>query len=829
MFKNYLKIAFRNLKRNKGYAFINIFGLAVGMACCLLIGLYVRQELSYDDFHKKAERIYRVTQSRPSGGLTHTGAAFAPALEQDFPQIKATVFIARQNELIANIDSTTGDVQRFEEENFFYVDANFFNVFSFPLVKGNPKTALARPGTVVLTKSVAKKYFGTANPLSMTLTLENYDIPLTVTGIVKLPENSHISFDLLTSFATFKQTVGMAVDAELQSYWWPWGWTYVLLEKGANAAKIEAQLPAFNKRRRPGVDEYQVHLQPITRIHLYSNFSDELKATGSIRMVYVFSAIALFVMLIACVNFVNLATARSMERSQEVAMRKTAGAHRGQIVRQFFGESLLLSGVSLFAAIILTELSLPLFNNIAGTSLHLHYEIGFLAALATIFMFVGLGAGIYPALVLSRFSPAKVFKSGFKRQGMGSGWLRKGLVVFQFVISVVLISATAIAFLQFNYMQTARLGFDENRVVVLSGDVSNNYIALKNELLQQPNIQAVSSTTVRPGMGEGLPTPFEVEGKSGFVDEEGEQKRIMPVQFVGFSYFDMMDIELLAGRGFAESRRADLGRALQDDNHAGLFFRERAKIINETAARKLGWTPQEAIGKTLRLYTQERGTYYIDTKGPIIGVVEDFHTASLRKKISPVAFEPAAIPGTNFYSAEYVLIKMAPGGNAESAAQTLRHVWERVLPQKPIEVSFLDETLNNLYEREQRISQIFGLFAGLAILIACLGLFGLAAYTAQRRTKEIGIRKVMGATVANIVGLLSKDFLKLVAIGFVIAVPIAWYAMNKWLADFAYRIDIGIGIFLLAGGLALLIALATVSWQSIRAALANPVDSLRSE
>ncbi len=828
MLRNYLKIAYRTLKRNKGYTFINVTGLAVGLAACLLIGLWVQDELSYDDFHEKAERIYRVIVETDDRTTASVGGAMTPALAEYFPAIETITGLTRQEVLI----SRAGSTELFEEPNFFYADSTFFDVFDgFALAQGNPEAVLSRPSTVVLTPEVAEKYFGDENPIGQTLILHantygtRTERPLTVTGVLEeVPENTHLAFDFLTPMATYKQNVGYPTDAPFRSFAWPEVWTYVLLEEQASAEAINERLPAFIKRyREPAVAENNVpRLQPLTSIHLYSNLSNEIQAGGSITYVYIFSAIALFILLIACINFINLVTARSMERAKEVGVRKTAGARREQLIGQFLSESALLTFLALVVGVVLAEFLLPVMGALSGRSLSIGYMSNgaFWIGLAGIALFVGLVAGSYPAFVLSRFRPAQVLKSSFRAGTAGGTWLRKGLVVFQFAISIALIAGSLVAYQQFDFMQSARLGFDEERVLTMP--VEENYETLKAELRGRPGVLAVTGADIRPGFGSGGNAPYET---APFTNEAGAlaEQRHMGYLRVDYGFLEMMDLKIVAGRGFSKEF-SDEGRRLEANDQYFDFaapIRGRAVVINESAAEQLGWTPEEAVGKKLRFFELDNNRFYFDVGGPIVGVVEDYHAAPLYEEISHIAY--TLMGGNN-----YILVKMA-SGNAEDAVGALRAAWEEVNPLLPFEASFLDQDLENLYRAEQQLGHIVGLFALLAVGVACLGLFGLAAYTAERRTKEIGIRKVLGASVPSIVALLSKDFLKLVLTAFVIAAPVAYWAMSRWLEDFAYRIELGPWIFVGAGALALVIALATVSYQAIRAALANPVEALRSE
>jgi putative ABC transport system permease protein len=834
MLRNYLRVAARTLTRQKGYTLINVFGLSVGIACCLLIGRWVQFELSYDEFHAGADRTFRVIKSTGDGWENRVGGALAPLMSENLPAVEKTVQLTRDGDMSLSRAgrSQAGPPKRFKEPSFVFADSAFFDVFDFPLAAGNPDAALSRPGTVVLTSNMATKYFGTEDPVGQTLTLhanvygESAERTLTVTGVLKtLPENTHLAFDFLASMATFKQIVGLPVEVQFPGFAWPNTSTYVRLGESASAKAVGGRLAKLIERRGGAPAEttnYTARLQPITGIHL-QDLAGEVRARGSQTTVYIFSAIAVFTLLLACINFINLSTARSARRAKEVGVRKVAGARREQLVGQFLGESMLLTLLALAGGVALTELLLPVFNAVAERSLTLGYATNgaLWVGLAAVALFVGLVAGGYPAAVLSRFRPADVL-SGGSYVGAASGErLRKGLVVFQFAISVALIAGTLIAYQQFDYMQSARLGFEEERVLAMPA--SDDYEALKAEVRLRSGVQAVTGANARPGLKNGSAGQYETAPFENTVRALADRPTMIR-QEVDYGFFEAMDIEVVAGRAFSKAF-SDEGRRTKADSTQYFDFaapvRGRSFVINESAAERLGWTPQEALGKKLRFFATDEGRFYSDVGGSVVGVVEDYHAASLRTKIKPMAFTL----GGN----EYLLAKMASGGNAEGVVSGLRAAWEEVSPQVPFEVSFLDRALDAQYRAERRLSRIIGLFALVAVGVACLGLFGLAAHAAERRRKEIGIRKAMGASAASVVALLSKDFLKLVGVGFVLAVPPAWYGMQRWLEGFAYRIDLGPLVFAGAGALALLIALAATGTQALRAARTNPAEVLRDE
>ncbi len=826
MLTNYFKVALRTLRRRKGYAFINVAGLALGLAGCLLIGLYVRYELSYDRHHADAERVFRVVQhTNPEGteGMAWVGGAMGAALRADFPQIASLARLLRESRVVEV--ERGGEVHRFEEPDFAWADPTVFDVFSLPFVEGDA-AALDRPGTVVLTETTARKYFGDENPLGRTLTVGKQT--LTVAGVIEdLPSASHIQFGLLTSIDTFKLEQWGTADAEFQSYWWPNAYTYVRLRDDASAEALAAALPAFIRRHRDAAEAAQFvpALQPLESIHLHSDLGGEWQPGGDATTVTVFGLIALFVLGIACVNFMNLATARAAERAREVGVRKTVGARRGQLVAQHFGESLLLSALALGVAVALVAVLLPFFGDLAGRPLALDWRdpgvwgwtIG--AALAA-----GLLAGSYPAVYLSSFRPAAVLKGG--RAGGAQGErLRQGLVLFQFTLSVALIAATVVAWQQLAYLQSASLGFDEEHVVVVQNKGADAEV-LAERLRRVPGVVAVAEAERAPGFGFGGAPQVEHPPFTPAERLSGEGDRFN-LQQVGFGYFDLFGIDLVAGRTFDADHPADLGVAVErEENFGNTALDGRAFVVNEAFVRAEGWTPEEALGRELRLFYYENGTTYMDHRGAIVGVVRDFHAASFRYEIDPLIFTPTASPAGTM--ARTTFAKVQPGDAAATMA-ALEAAYAEVNPERAFEAAFLDADLDARYRSERRVGTIIAVFALFAVAIACLGLFGLAAYAAERRTKEIGVRKTLGATTANLVALLSRDFVLLVAAAAAVATPLAWLAMDRWLDAFAYRIEIRPGLFLAVGMGALALALLTVSGQALRAARRNPTDALRYE
>jgi putative ABC transport system permease protein len=803
MFKSYLKIAARNLRRHKVYSFINIAGLAVGLACCLLISLYVKDEISYDRYHEKADRIFKVvTDARNPEKESHfalTPAPLAEALVRDFPEVETT---ARLFTLFGNALIAYGE-KRFNEERIFFGDSTFFEVFSIPLIAGNPETALAKPASMVLTETIAQKYFGSENPLGKTIRLNDED-DLQITGVMAdVPANSHFHCDFLISLASAGMSRNPSFISNSNFH------TYLVLRDGASPRALDSKFPAavkkyasaqiaarfgqtFEERLAAGY-ETKWSLLPLTDVHLHSQREYEIEPNGNIMTVYLFSAIAVMVLLIACINFMNLTTARSASRAKEIGVRKVVGSNRLQLLRQFLTESIVLSFLALLVALVLVEAFLPSFNALAGKQMQIAFFAGWrpAAALLGIALLVGILAGSYPAFLLSSLRPAFVLKNAAPAGGSAS-WIRRGLVVFQFAISVGLIAGTLIVHNQLGYVLNRPLGFDKEQVLMVkrAQALGQQREAFKQKLLQNPHIVRAATSTTLPGKLFGRSTYRGLEAPP-------ENARAMHEIYVDEDFISTLGITLVAGRNFSPDFASD----------------SSAVLLNETAAKKFGWT--DPIGRQLT----RPGN--LDWRGTVIGVVKDFHFESLHKPILPLVIrhEP-------FYQYFSVRIRTE---NMASTVQFVESTWKAFAQQQPFEFSFLDQDFDALYRAEQRTGKIFGIFAALAIFIACLGQLGLAAYTIERRTKEIGIRKVLGASVAGIAGLLSKEFVKLVVVAISIASPIAYYAMKRWLQDFAYRVEIDWWVFALAGGLALVIALLTVSTQAIKAALANPVEALRYE
>ncbi|GAB2586912.1 ABC transporter permease [Spirosoma areae] len=810
MLTNYLKIAWRTIIRNKAFAAINILGLAIGIAACVLILQYVAFELSYDNFHTKSDRIYRVKQDRYdkgklstqwAGGAQAAGNSFKAA----FGEVEDYVKVLKRRALIADYGEKSVKVER-----VFTASESFFTVFSYPLVAGDPKTVLAEPNTVVLSESVAHRLFGSQNPMGKTIRI-NQDKAVKVTGVYQdMPANTHLHADLLIPHVTFIKEMG--ADNNPDNAWmWDGALSYLLLRSDrngepANPKALEAKfLPYIQKTIGAELKKFDADavytLQPLKDIHLYSHFMEEAEPNGDGSTVYLLLGIAFFIVVIAWVNYINLATARAINRAKEVGVRKAVGSMRGQLIGQFMTESVLLNGLAVVLALLLVVSTLPTFNQLSGqqVTFSLLNSRLFWLPLAGLFIVGAFFSGLYPAFVLSGFKPVAVLKGkvSTSRQGIT---LRKSLVVFQFAASLFLLVGTLAVFHQIQFMRAQSLGINIEQTLVINPPIiktdstfMRQMAAFKDELLRQPGIRSIAASTVVPGQA----SDWNAGGirLKGTDESKSKQYRIIGVDY---DFLKTFDLKLLAGRNFAKEFGTD----------------PKAVVFNKMAIKQLGFDrPEQAIGKQIEFWGE---TY------SIVGVTDNYHQQSLRDAYEPLILR--LIPDVRGYFS----IKLA-SAQLDGAIETVRSEWNHFFPGNPFEYSFLDERFNDQYRADQRFGQVFGLFTGLAILVACLGLFGLASFTTAQRTKEIGIRKALGASVGEIVQMLYREFAMLILIAFVIATPVAWYAVHQWLQGYAFRADIHWWLFMAPFALVLLIALLTVSFQSVKAALMNPVKSLRSE
>lgn len=807
MLHNYFKIALLTLRRRKGYAVLNLAGLAIGLACCLLIGLFIIHALSFDRFHEKADRIYRLTyenrigedlpSATPEEYRVWGSAAIAPLLANDFPEVEHTVRVSGQHHILVSRDQ-----RRFQEERYLFADSTFFKVFTFPLLEGDPATALAQPGSIVLTENAAQRYFGNKNAMGLTLDVDGNDF--VVSGVMaEVPATSHLDFDMLLSMISFEQSVRQAG----QDYMFDnWGYvdffTYILLRKGAAPEAIAAKFPDFIDQHltasmREPAQTYNLALEPLIDAYLSPVGGRQPGPKGNPDTLYLFSFIGLFILLIACINFMNLATARSAQRAKEVGVRKTLGALRSGLVGQFLTEAVLLALAAMVLAYTLLPLLLPVFRALAGSAISAE-PLGnplMLLGLLGVALVVGLVAGSYPAFALASFRPARVLKGTFSTSKQGAA-LRQVLVVFQFAIAIVLIASTLVVRAQLDHMRSRPLGFDAEQQLVLDfgadRTVRQQLESIKAELAAHPAVRSVAATRSIPG-GYFPHGTTQVETPSGTMQEFEPG-----VYEVGFDFLPNLGVTIVAGRVFDPAFPTDSTQAL---------------VLNETAVHHLGYADPEAIiGKRFEQWGRE---------GEVIGVVKDFNYESLRNTIEPLTFRFSTYTG--------LFVLNVATDDLRTTLDDLESTWAVLVPNRPFLYHFLDASFDALYRDDERFGQLFGLFAALAIFLACLGLFGLTAYTTQQRTKEIGVRKVLGASVPGLVRLLSKDLVRLVAIGFIVATPVAYFSMKRWLDDFAYQTALRPGFFMTAGFIAMAIALMTMSYHAIRASLADPVQSLRDE
>ena len=794
MIRNYLLLAIKHLRKQKIFSFINILGLTVGITCCFMIFLFILNELSYDNFHKNAKDIYRVARVGNNNGerreVPYLSPAYGPALKNDYPDaVKAEVRVMRDNDLISYNNIS------FNEKEVFLTDANFFQFFDFPLIKGNAATVLKDPNSIVLTETSAKKYFGNDDPIGKVLQF-NKERQLKVTGVCEdVPVNSHLQFDMV---------IPLELLRPMQPDWftqWPNNglFTYIQLNPSVDPKQLKKNFPAFMDKY---LGEYYASagfkmgltIQPLSEVYFTPDALDNVKH-GNKKMVYIFMCIAILILIIACINFINLATARATDRSKEVGLRKVLGAIRKQLVGQFMLESLLYATVACILSIGLVQLLMPSYAHLLGYKLPPFWSnpLVYIFLIAVI-LIVGLLAGSYPALLLSSFSPIESLK-GKLRIGKGGSFFRKSLVVFQFGVSVLLIISVVIIMSQMSYLRNTDLGFNKEQTMIVRFDnlaIAKKKMQFKNELQNIPAVQNVSLMSGEPGgFHDGY--GFEAEGKSG-------EQLLFRTEFADFDFAKTLGIKIIAGRDLSENFKTD---SLQ------------SALINSTAAKTLGYTPEQAIGKWIKNLSRD------SLQRTIVGVVEGYHFSSLKDEIQPLVITPGRDRRLAF-----IRLKKS---NLQSSIAGIKKVYTDAAPNYPFEYSFLDEQFDRAYKTESRQQSVLSIFSIIAIFIACLGLFGLASYTAIKKTKEIGIRRVLGSSVQNVVLLLSKDLLKPVLLGTLIAIPVGYYAMSKWLQGFAYRIDFHWWMFAIAVVVAVSIALFTVGFQAVKAAVANPVKSLRTE
>lgn len=808
MLKNYIKTAWRNLKGNKIFSFINVFGLAVGLTCCMLIIAYLYQELSYDTYSSNSKQLYRVgIHLTENGGITdfpNVDIAVGPGIKSVFPEVRDVTRLIRRGPVFVKYDD-----KQFKEKNLCIIDSNFFRLFSIPLVEGDSKSSLTQPNSIVITKVFEKKYFGNSSGLNKTITIG--PTPMKVTGVIdKIPDNSHFHGDAFISLVTY-------ITPSTKLTWSNVGdFTYLLLDKNADPKKIEAGMPQLVAKfvvpetqhdmgvslaeAQKAVNTFRFYLQPLTDVHLHSATKYELEPSGDIHYIYIFGALAVFILLLACINFTNLATASSAKRAKEIGIRKVLGSEKNKLVSQFLTESVMLTFLALLFALVFVWLLLPYFNNLAGKNITIGFFLSYKALIAELLLtgFVGLVAGAYPAFFLASFKIISILKGNGGAQPANRGGLRSSLIVFQFAISTALIIATFVVYQQLHFMQDKKLGYDKDQVLVINdtNTLGNNIGAFRQQLLSDSRV--VNATISSNVPGDNTNTGGTQIYAKEVADKTSRAEIQTGIYWIESSYIPTLGMQLAKGRNFYASSQAD----------------SVAVIINEAEVAALGLGDMDPIGKTIIRSGQRHYT--------IVGVVKDFNFTSAKQKIAPLMM----LPSTNSKNSVIVRIKTA---DVHHLIADIKGQWDAFNASAPFSYSFLDQQFASLYVAEHRTSQIFTSFAVIAIIIASLGLFGLAAFMIRQRVKEIGIRKVLGASAGSITAMLSKEFVKLIVIAALISFPITWYAMNKWLQDFAYRVTIQWWVFVLAGCIALVVALVTISFQSVKAALANPVKSLRSE
>ncbi len=804
MLRNYLKIAFRNLLKNKGFSAINIFGLAVGIACCLLITLYVVDELSFDRYHQNADRIYRLNLGVKFGGteqlVATTSDMLGPTLKKDYPQVENYARVYNGGPFLIK---KSGTIDNIRETSILFADSTLFELFSFPLVAGNPKLVLSEPNSIVISETAAKRHFANQNPIGQVLNLDNKK-DYKITGVMQdIPQNSHFRADFFVSMRSLDYPWNSFLSNNFQ--------TYILLQKGANPAAFDSYFnqivqkyvsPELFKAMGSTVNDltksgsyYRYGMLPLTDIHLRAKETLDLGINGDIQYVYIFSIVALFVLLIACINFMNLSTARSSKRAKEVGVRKVLGSLRYQLMGQFFAECVMLSFLALLVALGLVAIVLPLFNDISDKMLSIKDLVSFrfITFLVVLPILVGLLAGSYPAIFLSSFEPIKVLKGRLSLKG---GSLRNGLVVFQFSISIILIVSTFIVYRQINFIQQKNLGYNKDQILIINDAyaLDKQAVAFKDEVLK---LKGVANGT----LSGYLPTPSNRDNTVLFPEGQLDQSKGVTIGRwdIDYDYIPTLGMNIVKGRNFSKDYGTD----------------STGMILNETAVKLLGF--KDPLNKGVTLFMNDTKKVY-----RVVGVVKDFHFESLKSNIGALCMMLNQNHGN-------VSFRLDMGSDIPSTIKQIEAKWNDMAPGQPFSFSFMDDSFNNVYKAEQRIGQISLAFAFFTILVACLGLFGLVTFITEQRIKEIGIRKVLGASVSSIVQLLSQDFVKLVLVSIFIASPVAYFAMNRWLQDFAYRINIEWWVFVVSGIAAIAIALLTVSYQAIKAALMNPVESLKTE
>ena len=820
MLTNYLKIAWRNLIRQRVFSTINILGLSFGLASCLLLLGYVKHEKSYDDFHPEASQVYRVVQEvNGSQSWAWTGGAVAPMLRKEFPEkLDQVVSLIKISTYLESPEGLTPE-EKFREDRFFFADPGFEQVFGFSLKAGSWDGLLENPFQLAITETAAKKYFGDENPVGKVL-VSTGDFSFEVKAVLAdLPSNTHLNFYFLTGMNSFKLTENFPVDADFGSFWWPQTYTYVRVNEFQSADKISEEIPLINPNyRNPEEAKSFVHfLQPIQEIHTDDSFTGDLTPAASNQSLLIFLFIGVFILVLACINFINLATARAIKRMKEIGVRKVNGAHRSQLILQFLIESFLINGVSVLLGMVLAKMMVPALESKLALTIPLNLLDEWVIILS-VWIISSVLAGFFPAFYLSGIQPEMILKQSFIHRG--KGYLRKSLVVFQFVLSTLLVFSASVTFFQHRFLIDSPLGFEPVGVlaVQMGSQAKENGEVLKQELSKIPGVASVKFTSDRPGIDSGwnpsVDYPGIPEGKSSHIN----------VQYVDAGYFEALGIPLVAGREFNE------GPA---DGGVSTLMRERfpelngvAIVINESAMEWMEKDHETVLGSDVRVFTEENGQLFSNYKGKVVGVVQDYHTRDLRFSIPPTVYLPAK--NAAFDGTSYVLIHGEKSIDSD-LLEKLKSTWMTVNEGLPFDYRYLDESIAMQYQQQAQTSTLLGIFAVLALVISCLGLLGLSIFTAESRRKEIGIRRVLGASAGSIVQKLASEFLVLVLISLILALPIGYYLMQGWLEQFSLKVTLGPGFYLLAALVSTGMALATISIQSLKSAHANPVESIRTE
>lgn len=823
MLKNYFKIAWRSLIRQRVFSLINIFGLSMGLACFLTLLAFVKFEKSYDSFHPEDDQVYRVVQNvKDDQQWAWVGGAVAPMLRNEFGEKLDEVVSIIKISTYAKAPEGLYPEDRFREDKFLFADHGFDRLFGFELVAGSWEGVFETPYQLVITERIAKKYFGDQNPVGQVISLTG-DFDFEIRGVLKNPpSNSHMDFDFVSSIVSFKATENFPATADFGSFWWPQTYTYLKVNENQVASEISRSIPQINPKYRNEEEakSYVHYLQPIGEVHTSPDFQGEWTPSMSSKTLWIFLSIGIFVLVLACINYVNLATARAIVRTKEIGIRKVNGAQKGQLVGQFLMESILINGISIFFGLILVILITPLIESAIALTIPVDFihDSKLQALIIGIWLLSALVSGIFPAFYLSSLKPEMILKqSGI---GIRKSGLRKSLVVFQFVLSTLLVFSATVAYFQHDFMNNASMGFEkEGLISVKMGNLATqNGETLKQEIQNISGIQNVKFVSDRPGVDTGWNPSVDYPEM-----QEGNNQAIN-VQYVDFGFFETMEIPLVSGREFEE------GSA---DGGTSYLMREQfpaldnvAMIVNEAALAWLGKSSEEAIGAPLRVYTEENGQLFSNYKGNIVGVVKDYHTRDLRFAIAPTVYLP--VKNAAFNGSQHMLIKASSHFNAEML-EDLQATWKTVIPGLPFDYSFIDEAINLQYEQQQKTSSLLGGFAVLTLLISCLGILGLSIFTSESKRKEIGIRKVLGASVFGIIQKLSLEFLIPVCIAMLISLPIGYYLMNEWLSQFANKVQISSWFYLGTASISLVIAWMTVLIQSWKSATANPVESIKSE